>query len=242
MRDLGRDAFTVLEDDTPQSITAFAASEFPASVALAVDRSVSMQGTALTMARTAGRVFLSSLRPDDRVALIAIGSEVETLAPMSQDRTAALDALARLDAWGVTLLNDAILRSVDLLGNERGRRAVVLLSDGEDRFSRASDADVVAHVRASDVMLYPIAIGPRRSQLFAEIAALSGGRSFHLRNARELQPTLKAVADDLRWQYLLGYTPSRPLPSGEPQWRSITVKVNRPGVRVRARAGYLAGQ
>lgn len=242
VRDLTREDFTVLEDDTPQTITTFAASELPASVALAIDRSVSMAGQPLTVARTAGRVFLSALKPDDRVALIAIGSQVETLAPLAVDRSAADAALTALDAWGVTLLNDAIVRCIDLLSNAAGRRAVVLLSDGEDRFSRASDADVVTRVRRSDVMVYPVAVARRRSPLFAEIASLSGGRSFHLRNTKELQPTLTAIAEDLRWQYLLGYAPSRAWPAGASEWRGITVKVNRPGVHVRARAGYMTGR
>ena len=242
VRDLTRDDFTVLEDEAPQTLTAFTASEFPASVALAIDRSVSMEGSPLNVARTAGRVFLATLKPDDRVALIAIGSEVEMLAPLSADRSTADHALRDLDAWGVTLLNDAIVRCVDLLSRTSGRRAIVLLSDGEDRFSRATDADVTARVRSSDVMVYPVAIAHKRSRLFAELATLSGGRSFQLRNAKELEPTLKTIAEDLRWQYLLGYAPARPWPAGQAEWRAITVRVQRPGLHVRARTGYFARQ
>lgn len=239
VRDLPRDAFTVVEDDRPQETTTFAASDFPASIALAVDRSLSMEGAPLTMARTAGRVFLSAIKPDDRVTLIAVGSQVELLTSLSADRTAAEAALAGLDAWGVTLLNDAVILCLDLLSGASGRRAVVLLSDGEDRFSRARDADVVERVRQSDVMIYPVAIARRRSPLFAEIGALSGGRSFHMRNPRELERTLTTIAEDLRWQYLLGYAPDRPWPPETAEWRSITVNVNRPGLKVRARAGYM---
>jgi Ca-activated chloride channel family protein len=237
VRELTQRDFTVLEDDAPQLVTTFAASEFPASVALAVDRSSSMAGPRLAVARTAGRVFVSSLRPNDRVMIIGIGSEVDVLAPFSADRAAAHDALDRLDAWGATSLHDAIVKSLDLLNDAQGRRAIVLLSDGQDRYSRASAADVAQRVRQSDVLVYPVSISKQRPALFAELASLSGGRSFHLRGTKELEATLKAIAEHLRWQYLLGYTPSRPWRAGEAEWRNITVRV-RPGLDVRARAGY----
>lgn len=238
VKDLPREAFRVLEDDQPQDITTFVFGEFPASVALAVDRSVSMAGTPLTIARTAGRAFIGSLRPEDRAMLIGISGEVEVLAPLSADKSALLSALDALDAWSTTALHDALIRSLDLLQHETGRRAIVVLSDGQDRYSRASAADVLDRARRSDVLIYPIAIGRTRPALFAELASVSGGRSFHLRDPRELAPTLKTIAEDLRSQYLIGYAPARPWAAEDSEWRSITVQVDRAGVRVRARSGY----
>jgi VWFA-related protein len=97
---------------------------------------------------------------------------------------------------------------------------------------------VVDRARRSDVLMYPIAIGKVRPPLFAEIAAVTGGRSFQLRDPKPLQSTLQTIAEDLRAQYLIGYEPKTP-PAGEgDEWRSITVQAHRPGVRVRARSGY----
>ena len=237
VKDLRAEDFTVREDGHPQQITTFVGGDFPAAVALAIDRSFSMKGTPLTMARTAARVFVASLKPEDRVMLISISGDVEVLAPLSTDRGPLLDALAKLDPWSTTSLNDAIIRSLDLLENETGRRAIVLLSDGVDRYSAASDIDVLNRARQSDVMMYPVAIGRERPTFFPELASLSGGRSFHLRDARELQSTLQTIAADLGAQYLLGYAPARPL-SEDDAWRSISVDVRRPGVTVRARSGY----
>ena len=239
VKDLRAEDFTVLEDNTPQQITAFIAGEFPASVALAIDRSFSMKGTPLTMAKTAARVFVASLRPDDRVMLISISGEVEVLSPLDTNRTPLLNALSALDPWSTTSLHDAVIRSIELLNGETGRRALVLLSDGEDRYSTATANDVLTRARTADVMVYPIAIGRTRPALFPEIATLTGGRSFHLRDPKELQATLQTIAEDLRSQYLLGYDPSRPPTGGAQEWRSIVVRVNRPGVTVRARSGYL---
>lgn len=238
VRDLTREEITVLEDGVPQAISAFVAGTFPASVALVIDRSLSMAGPPLAMARTAARVFVASLRPDDRAMLVGIGGEVEVLAPLGTNRQPLLDALARLDPWSTTALHDALIRSVGLMDGERGRRAVVVISDGQDRYSTASEADVLARIRRSDVIVYPIALGRERPPFFAEAAALSGGRSFHLREPEELVTTLQAVAADLGSQYLIGYEPARPWPPEAAEWRGITVEVDRPGVRVRARSGY----
>jgi Ca-activated chloride channel family protein len=240
VKGLTAEDFSILEDGVPQKIATFVGGDFPASVALAIDRSFSMKGTPLTMARTAGRAFLASLKPDDRVMLISISGEVEVLAPLSTDRGPALKALDALDPWSTTSLNDALIRSLDLLENESGRRAIVVLSDGVDRYSTAKDVDVLNRARRSDVLVYPIAIGKVRPPLFAEIAALTGGRSFHLRDPKNLQSTLQSIAEDLRSQYLIGYQPAVPPRANDDDWRAITVQVNRPGATVRSRSGYSA--
>ena len=240
LKGLQAEDFVVLEDDVKQEVTTFVGGDFPAAVALAIDRSFSMQGAPLSVARTAGRVFVASLKPEDRVMLISISGNVEVLAPLSQDREPLLQALGALDAWSSTSLNDALIKALDLLEAEIGRRAIVVLSDGADRYSQAREADVLTRARRSDVMVYPIAIGRTRPTLFAELAALTGGRSFHLRDPKNLQKTLQTIAADLGAQYLLGYAPATPPRPGAEDWRSITVRVNRPGVLVRARSGYLA--
>jgi Ca-activated chloride channel homolog len=238
VKDLPREAFTIFEDARPEPITTFTSGEFPAAVALAIDRSVSMAGKPLTMARTAGRAFIGSLKPGDRAMLIGVSGEVEVLAPLSADKGPILAALTALDAWSTTALHDALIRSLDLLEGEPGRRAIVLLSDGTDRYSHATAPEVLDRARRSDVLIYPIAIGKARPSLFAELAVVSGGQSFHLKDPQELTPTLNAIADDLRSQYLIGYAPSEAWPLDSKQWRSITVRVNQPGLRVRARSGY----
>jgi Ca-activated chloride channel family protein len=236
---LNRDDFTVLEDGRPQTLSAFAEGDFPLSVALAVDHSFSMAGRELTSAREAARTFLSALGAGDQAMIVGIGSEIETLAPLSSDRPAQQRAVAGLQPWGTTGLHDAIIASIDAIQSAKGRRALVLLSDGTDRYSHASASDALSRARSADVMIYPIALGRSRPALFAELAALTGGRSFQPRDAKQITDTMQSIANELRHQYLLGYTPSRPIVAGEEQWRSITVRVGRPDVTVRARDGYL---
>lgn len=231
--------FTVLEDGVPQRISSFAEAEFPLSVAIAVDRSFSMKSQ-LPAAVSAARTFLAELRPQDAAMIVAIGSEVETVAPLSTNREQQSHALDAIQPWGTTGLYDAIVTSIDAIQAATGRRALVLLSDGSDRYSRSSGSEALDRARRSDVMTYPIALGRTRPPLFADLAVLTGGRSFQPRDGAQLTTIMKGIASELRHQYLLGYAPSRPIGSGEEQWRAITVRVNRSGVAVRARDGYLA--
>lgn len=238
MTGLTADRFTVLEDGVPQHVQAFAAGEFPLAVAIAIDRSWSMAGRMLDTAKAGGRALLEALRPADHATVVSISGRVETLAPLSADRHAQIDAVARLDPWSTTALHDAIVAAVDLVEPARGRTALVVISDGVDRYSGASAADVVARVRRSTVLVYAIAAGKTRPPLFAELAAVSGGRSFHARTPEEIRNATSAIARELRHQYLLGYAPAKPGGTGE--WRRIGVRVDAPRARVRAREGYVA--
>jgi Ca-activated chloride channel family protein len=232
--------FEVLEEGVPQHVTTFAAGEFPLTVALGVDRSFSMARN-LQLAKQASQTFLRELKPGDRSMVVAISSEAEEIAPLSADRAGQSRAIAALDAWGTTALHDAIIATLDRLEPEPGRQAIVVFSDGADRYSTHTAGAVMERARRSNALIYPIAFGGTRAPLLAELAVLTGGRSFLLRDARALEATLATVARELRYQYLLGYTPAMPIERGEREWRSITVKVTgtRAGLRVRARDGYM---
>lgn len=232
--------FAVTEDGEPQTIATFAAGELPLAVALGVDRSWSMAGEKLANAKTAARSFLNLLKPSDRSMVVAIGAQAEVIAPLSSDRPAQVRAVGQLDPWSSTALHDAIITSLDRLEPEPGRQALVIFSDGTDRYSEATPADVLARARRATALVYPIALGRTRPPFLAELAALTGGRSFLLRDTRELERTLSTIARELRHQYLLGYTPAKPIVPGVSEWRSIrvTLRQPRPGVRIRARDGY----
>lgn len=241
VRGLPLEAFEVLEDGRPQRIQAFAAGDFPLSVALAIDRSASMAGERLERAKAAGLAFLDALRPGDQAAVISISSQVEQAAPLSADRPAQRAAVSGLAPWSTTALHDAVIAAIRLVQAGTGRRALVLLSDGMDRYSTASATDALEQARRSDILIYPVAVGRETTPLFPRLATLTGGRSFHVTNPERLQQTLAGIARELREQYLLGYAPARP--AGEDgEWHAIQVRVNRPGLRVRARDGYFGRQ
>ena len=237
---LRQNDFQAYENDQLQQISAFAAGEFPLTVALGVDRSWSMAGKPLELAKQASRTFLNQLKTGDRAMVVAISSTADVIAPLSMDRGNQARAIAALDPWSTTALRDAIIASLDRLEAEPGRQALVLFSDGNDRYSRATEAEVIARARRGNALVYPITIGKQRPPLLAELAVLTGGRSFLLKDATELEKTLSTIARELRYQYLLGYAPSEPIHEGVHEWRPIRVTLtgNHPGLRVRARDGY----
>ena len=242
--DLKAADFHVRQDGEPQTIATFAAGEFPLAVAIGLDRSFSMAGRSgdkndrLAAAKSAARAFISALRNEDEVMVVAIGSDTEVVAPLSASHAEAASAIDRLDAWGTTPLYDAALAALDAIQAAKGRRALVLLSDGSDRYSDTNAADLGDQARRRDVLIYPLAIGPVRPPVFAELATATGGRSFFVKDPRELAGILTTIARELRFQYFLGYAP--PVIAHDGAWHTIDVDVGRPNVRVRARDGYFA--
>jgi Ca-activated chloride channel family protein len=228
--------FAVDEDGQPQSVAVFAAGTLPLALAVAVDRSFSMSRERLAMVVSAVKELVGGLRADDEVMVLAIGSTTDIVAPLSRDHRRVQEALHTLEPWGTTPLYDAAMAAIDAIQTANGRRALILLSDGDDRYSETSASDLLARARRSDVIVYPVAVGRARPPVFAELAAATGGRSLHATEPRPLSAALAAIARELRSQYLLGYTPAPD--AGARAWRSIRVRVARPGVTVRARDGY----
>ena len=236
--DLTREEFTILERGEPQPVRVFAAGDQPVSIALAVDRSWSMAGAKLAAAQRAGRELLLELGDQDRAMLVAIGSDVEVPVPLTPDRRAVDTALQSLDPWGSTALHDAVVTAFDAIEPATGRRALVLVSDGMERNSTRTAEDVLARVRASDVLAYPVVLQREVPAVLEQLAVTTGARVQRVRHLRDLPATLRRIASELRHQYLLGYEPIHPPKPGE--YRSLEVRITRPRHVVRARAGYLA--
>jgi Ca-activated chloride channel family protein len=251
---LTADDFIVEENGRRQRIEAFAAGDFPLALAIAVDRSFSVSPARLRDEVYAVQRLLGELRPEDRVLLLAIGSEVEVLSPLSTDHRGAYEAVRDLQPWGTTPLFDATLQAIDAVQGASGRRALILVSDGDDRYSTIAAPDLVGRARAKDVLVYPVVLQRRVPPVLVELAAVTGGRSVPVDDTRTLSASLSGIASELRRQYLIGYTP-QPASSraggaagrgasspGREEWRSIAVRVTRPGLRVRAREGYYAAE
>jgi Ca-activated chloride channel family protein len=238
---LRADDFQLDDDGARQTITTFAEGAFPLTVALGVDRSLSMRGEPLRLARRAAQAFLRQLRPGDRSMVVAISADADVVAPLDAPREAQVQAIASLDAWSTTALRDAVVKSLDRLAPEPGRQALVVFSDGTDRYSRVSAGEMLARARRGSALVYPIVLGRSAVPVLSDVARLTGGRAFTLRDARGLDGALGSIARELRHQYLLGYAPES---GGEPgRWHPIRVRVRGQeagGWRVRARDGYEA--
>jgi VWFA-related protein len=164
---LRREDFEVYENNQLQDVAAFAAGEFPLTVALGVDRSWSMAGDPLRLAKQASQAFLRALTPGDRSMVVAINSAADVIAPLTMDRVNQGRAIAALDPWSTTALHDAMIATLDRLEPESGRQALIMFSDGTDRYSRATAAQVVDRARRSNALIYLIAFGKERPPLLA---------------------------------------------------------------------------
>jgi Ca-activated chloride channel homolog len=239
---LGESAFRVFEDEAPQSVSHLIGEGAPREVVVAVDMSSSMTD-AMPQVRKAVRAFLTALRPDDQLTLLAFNDNVFTLARRETDAGARLRAVDRLAPWGGTALYDVLLRAMEMLSHRKGRKVLVVFTDGEDQSSRASLADVERRAEVNDAPIYMIGQGrgttdSRLRDILEKLARMSGGRAFHTDHMDELEPAFAEIVAELDNQYLLGYEPANPARDGS--WRRIRLEVDGPGRRVRARQGYRA--
>lgn len=238
VKGLTRDDFELLEGGEPQTISTFVAGDFPLTAAVALDASFSMAGRPLQTVKAAARAFLGALRPEDESLIVGMSSRVEVVAASDVPRPRQIAVIDSLSAWGTTTLYDSVIASIDAVDASRGRRALVILSDGDDRYSEATANETLMRARRSNVMIYPVALGRDRPGVFAELSSVTGGRSYYSRDYTGVDQILVTIAEELREQYLLGYTPTRPLAAGSNEWRSIRVLVKGSGENVRARDGY----
>lgn len=233
--------FHLDDDGRPQAITTFAEGAFPLTVALGVDRSLSMAGEPLRLARRAAERFLQQLQPGDRSMVVAISADADLVAPLDAPRDAQVRAVAALDAWSTTALRDAVVKTLDRLAPEGGRQALVVFSDGTDRYSQVSADAMLQRARRGSALVYPIVFGRAAVAALSDVARLTGGRAFVLKDAQGLEGALSSIARELRHQYLLGYAPAGEVEPG--RWHPIRVRVRgQDGAawRIRARDGYVA--
>lgn len=241
---LRRADFQVFEDGQEQKLTTFTTEETPFAAAILLDTSGSMESR-MTLGRSAAIRFLDGLRDEDVAAVYTFDTKIEQWRDFSPGR----DLPARvygLHTRTFTALNDAVLRAADDLARcpER-RRAIVVLSDGGENYSRASADKALDHATQSGATIYAVNMsepGVSRDTAAAAIlknlAEKSGGRYVASPGGQEMRDALASIVEELGHQYTLGYRPGNRARDG--RWRAIQVKLPRPEVTVRTRKGYRA--
>jgi len=249
--------FRVLEDRVPQNIAYFdrEANE-PISVAFLLDLSGSMRQVGkLEAAKEAIRTFVELLRPRDRFGLVGFADEqVAWITPFTTDRARFFERLAVQDGYGQTALNDAVAAAPSLVEQDvNGRKAIVLLTDGVDTRSRLSVDQAIAKARHAQVPIYTIGFTtlpdmvlrhtkddkPDFNLSILERFSNETGGQLHLVNdPDEWKEAVADVTEDLRFQYVIGYYPTREKWDGS--FRRIQVETDRGRLVVRARNGYYA--
>lgn len=236
-----RSAFHVTEDGRSQAITYFTSEDVPLDLVAAIDISGSM-GPAMPKVKAAVKEFLGNIPSQDQVTLLGFNDSIFTLTRRATERADRMKAVDRLAPWGSTALYDVLLRGVEMLGRQPGRKALIVFTDGEDQGSHSTIGDVERRLESTDVSLYMIAQGrgvtaaPLR-RIMERLCVPTGGRALFTDSIDELRAAFADLLDELSNQYLLGYqsTNSR----RDDAWRKIEVDVDGHD-EVRARQGYRA--
>ena len=241
VRNLPRSAFRVLEDGKPQGITHFTSEDVPLEIVVAIDISGSMT-PAMPKLKKAVKEFLKDVPNQDLVTLLGFNDSIFTLTRKAGDVAERSRAVDRLAPWGSTALYDVILRGVEMLGRQTGRKALIVFTDGEDQGSHATINDVERRLQSSDVTLYMIGQGRGVSletlkKVMERLANPTGGRALFTDSIDELHDSFADLLDELSNQYLLGYEPINT--KHDDVWRKIKVEVDGHH-EVRARQGYRA--
>lgn len=251
VRDLGTDAFRILEHGRAQDIAHFrAAGDLPLTVGLAIDSSLSLFKK-LPEVQEAAKAFVRSLVPSrDRAFLVGFGDRPELEQPPTWDLDGVVASIDRLEPSGNTAVWQAVDFSLDQLRAVSGRRALVVFYDGDDEDLAFPFSATLDKARESQLPVYLIVLNDEaartqgkgfavRSRIgrLEKLAAAGGGRVFYVRTDEDLDGVFDQIAEELRSHYLLAYYPEDP--TIEPEWRPVRVEVERQGMQARTVEGYV---
>ncbi len=250
---LNKNAFTAFDNNQEQEITFFSDADAPASIGILFDVSDSMSGEKIGKARKALERFINTSHPSDEYFLIAFNSRAQLLLDRTRDGDAVLRKLTLVQPKNNTALYDAVYLGVErVTRGTRQKKAMLIISDGQDNASRYNFGEVRRLLKESDVTVYAVGIMDRvdagsvtgmQGQAFLdELTSVTGGKSFYPQTDVEMDEIFERIALELRHQYSIGFTPKDFKPDGK--WHKVKVKVKPPRglsrLTVRTREGYYA--
>lgn len=242
--------FQVFEDGVPQPIESFTREEVPISYGLAVDTSGSLRSQLPTVIE-AGKSIINSNKPGDETFLVRFISsdKIETVQDFTANKELLIDGLDSFYVeGGQTAVIDAVYLSAEHVSEyrkgdegDRRRRALIVITDGEDRNSFYKQEQLFARLREEDVQIFVIGFvnelekeagfirkSPREKavNLINKLAEETGGRAFFPESVAELPQIANEIIRDLRTQYVIAYNPTNKTPDGT--YRAIKVTVAQP--------------
>ena len=287
LRDLTKDDFAIQEDGRPQTIKYFSKeSDLPLTLGLLVDTSGSMRPFIEQERAASYRFFDQVLREDkDQAFVIHFDSEVELLQDLTSSRKTLEKALNQLDTApprqlnrrgqddpgqprpraGTTLYDAVLLASDELMRKQKGRKSLILLTDGDDRGSKSTLTDAIVEAQKADTLVYAIHFGEEESyppmmgrgmgrhggmgrypqnrvdgkKILERMAQETGGGYFEGNKKQTIDQVYSQIQDELRSQYSLGYTSDQDTGAG---YRKLRVTTKEKNQIVQARDGYYAAK
>ena len=242
--DLKEPQFHVFENGKPQKISSFNfAANLPISVGVLVDHSGSMKPRMKATKEAAVEFFRRIIRSGDRAFIGGFAFDTTKLAPFASDISSLEQQVQAIpDAEGGTALYDAIVTGLYRFRAVQGRKALIVLTDGEDTTSRLPYDEMLGYARAARVPLYFIGIGMNFMDIagtskMKSLAAETGGNAYFIGNVKDLGDAYRKLEQDLRTQYLITYNTETT--KGDQKYRTIEVKVDRPDAKVRTIRGFV---
>jgi len=241
--DLKKEDFRVEEDDKPQEILDFYLEQRPVILCLLLDSSGSMQGR-MDKVHLAADKFVEALAAEDQAMVIDFDEKVFLLQDFTRDSKLLKEAIDSTVPEGGTALYDALYAAYRRLKDHQGRKAIVILSDGEDTNSKFSYQRVLEAAKTNEVLIYSIGLGismldMTSHSVLKELAEETGGRAFFPSKAEDLEEVYQQIAQELRSQYYITYSPTNEDWNGK--WRKIRLSApKKKDIELRARKGYYA--
>ncbi len=238
--DLRTDEISVSEEGAPQEVRRFErVQDLPIHAGVVLDVSTSMTERLGEAVRSA-LAFFHFLTPKDRGTVITFNDRPTLKVPFTNNPEVLADGLANLTADGETALHDAVIYALHYFSGLKGRRVLVVITDGDDTKSKYGFDETLEYARRTGVAIYAVGISLQSNATIArshlqKLAEETGGRVFFIERASELERIYTAVQEELRAQYILSYQSTRP---GGDEFRTVEVKVKRPGVELRTQRGY----
>ena len=238
--DLRAEHFQIFEDKVEQKIEYFSTESAPLSLGIIFDISHSMRKK-IDLAREAAVTFLQNGTPEDEYFLVEFNNRPKVAQDFTTDVLSLRDRLSFVPPDGNTAMYDAVYLGLNKVKNgQNPKKALLLITDGEDNHSRYSRGDIREFLREADVQIYSIDLG---RALIEDLSEMTGGHSYR-GSVDELQDICEKIAAELKNQYVIGYSSSNTARDGE--WRKLRLKVNPPAglsrLHIRAREGYYAPQ
>jgi Ca-activated chloride channel family protein len=249
VRGMRKSDFKLYEDGKeidPSLIASFVLQESPFASVVLLDTSGSMESR-LSLGRSAAIRFLDGLRAEDVAAVFRFDTKVEQVQDFSGGRDLAPVAYG-IRARGMTTLNDAIIEAAKVLANRtEQRKAIVVLSDGVDTYSKSSAGKALESALAVGASIYAVDMSPsdgavlknsHSAAVLKNFAEKTGGRFVATPGGPALRDAFASIAEELGHQYTLAFRPGNQTRDGK--WRTLEVKIERKDLTVRTRKGYRA--
>jgi Ca-activated chloride channel family protein len=247
---LGRDAFTVIQDNSPQQISSFGEEDVPVSLGVVLDTSGSMQRV-LGEAKHTLRSFFEVCNPEDEAFLFTVSFRPNRESGFTQNFETLMEQSLFAEAGGSTALVDTIYAALRQMRSARhGRKAILVISDGMDNHSRYTSAELLSAAMEADLQIYsitvfdpprnkkPIELREERDGLFflEDLTRKTGGIQMVVHDTAEATQAAERMGRVMRDQYLIGYVPESVENAGK--WHSIKVNLKAADAHAYARSGY----